>query len=421
MTIEQRVFSEDELFFDWVAEGPNTFGAHPGVMVQDETLRDGLQSPSATDPPLEAKVEILHLMDELGIDSVCVGLPGAGKRQYASAETLCREIASHRLKIRPNCAARTLEVDIRPIIELSQRIGMPIEACLFIGCSPIRQYTEGWTTSTIVERIRTAIEPTAKEGLEAMFVIEDAVRSSPEDLRLFISAAVEAGARRVCLCDTVGTAIPEGVTNLVSWAKSLLDEIGDDVGIDWHGHRDRGLALGNSLAAVKGGATRVHGTALGIGERVGNTPIEQIMVNLKLLGLRDNDLAPLPRYVEAVTRALQMPLPPNTPIVGRDAFRTATGVHAAAVIKALHKGDDWLGDRVYSGVPAIWVGRRQEIVVGAMSGHSNVVHYLRGHDLPHDSAAIEAVFERAKHSAKVLTAEEIIAAIHTAPKSKPAV
>ena len=414
MDIERKDFSEDELFFDWAAEGPYDFKAHSGVKVQDETLRDGLQSPSATDPPLETKVEILHLMDELGIDSACVGLPGAGERQYASVETLCREIVNHRLKIRPNCAARTLAVDIQPIVELSQRVGIAIEACLFIGCSPIRQYTEGWTTETIVKRIRDAIEPTAKEGLEAMFVIEDAVRSSPEDLRLFITAAVDAGARRVCLCDTVGTAIPEGVANLVSWAQSLLDEIGGDVGIDWHGHRDRGLALGNSLAAVKGGATRIHGTALGIGERAGNTPMEQILVNLKLLGLREHDLEPLTRYVETVAKALEMPLPVNTPIVGRDAFRTATGVHAAAVIKALHKGDDWLGDRVYSGVPAVWIGRRQEIAVGSMSGHSNVVHYLRGHDLPHDPAAVEAVFDRAKHSSKVLTAEEIIEAIHRA-------
>lgn len=411
MKIRDNEPSEDELFFDWAAEGPLTFDVNIDVMVQDETLRDGLQSPSATDPSVDTKVEILHLMDELRIDSVCVGLPGAGERQYAASETLCREIAKHRLNIKPNCAARTLAVDVKPIAELSQQTGVPIEACMFIGGSPIRQYVEGWTVESIVDRIRDAVEPTAKEGVNIMFVIEDAVRSSPEHLKLFLSAAVDAGARRVCLCDTVGTAIPEGVTNLVSWARELLDEIGDDVGIDWHGHRDRGLALANTLAAIKGGADRVHGTALGIGERAGNTPMEQILVNLKLFGFRDHDLDALPRYVEAVSRALDMPMTANMPIVGGDAFRTATGVHAAAVIKALQKGDDWLGDRVYSGVPATWVGRRQEIEVGAMSGHSNVVHYLRVHGLPHDPAVVEAVFERAKQSAKVLTADEIVDAI----------
>ncbi len=411
MEIPNTELSENELFFDWAAKGPLTFDAHSGVMVQDETLRDGLQSPSATDPSVDTKIEILHLMDELRIDSVCVGLPGAGARQYASSETLCREIADHRLKIRPNCAARTLAVDVRPIVELSQRIGIPIEANMFIGGSPVRQYVEGWTVDSIVDRISAAIGPTAKEGLDTMFVIEDAVRSSPEHLKLFLTAAVDAGAKRICLCDTVGTAIPEGVTNLVSWARNLLDEISDGVGIDWHGHRDRGLALANTLASIKGGADRVHGTALGIGERAGNTPMEQILVNLKLFGLRDNDIDALPRYVDAVSRALDMPMTANTPIVGDDAFRTATGVHAAAVIKALHKGDEWLGDRVYSGVPATWVGRHQEIEVGAMSGHSNVVHYLRVHGLPHDPTAVEAVFERAKQSSKVLTAKEIVAAI----------
>lgn len=414
MDIEAKDFSERELFFDWAERGPYAFAARAPVMLQDETLRDGLQSPSATDPSIETKIEILHLMDELGIDSVCVGLPGAGERQYASAETLCREIGDRRLNIRANCAARTLAVDIRPIVELSQRAGVPIEVCMFIGGSPIRQYVEGWAVDTIVDRIRAAVGPTAKEGLETMFVIEDAVRSSPEHLRLFLNAAVEAGAKRVCLCDTVGTAIPEGVANLVSWARDLLDEIGDGVGIDWHGHRDRGLSVSNTLAAIKGGADRVHGTALGIGERAGNTPMELILVNLKLLGLRDHDLEALPRYVEAVSEALDMPLTANTPIVGRDAFRTATGVHAAAVIKAMDKGDDWLGDRVYSGVPATWVGRRQEIEVGAMSGHSNVVHYLRVHGLPHDPAVVQAVFERAKQSARVLTADEIVAAIREA-------
>jgi 2-isopropylmalate synthase len=237
------------------------------------------------------------------------------------------------------------------------------------------------------------------------------VRSSPDHLRLFLTAAVEAGAKRVCLCDTVGSAIPEGVFNLVSWAEGLLRDLGVDVGIDWHGHRDRGLALANTLGAVKGGATRVHGTALGIGERSGNTPMEQILVNLNLLGLRDDDLRRLPDYAAAVSRALGLPFSANTPVVGRDAFRTGTGVHAAAVVKALAKGDDWLADRVYSGVPAAAVGRRQEIVVGPMSGASNVLHFLRTRGLTDDPEVVEAVLERAKESARVLTEEEVLAVV----------
>jgi 2-isopropylmalate synthase len=197
------------------------------------------------------------------------------------------------------------------------------------------------------------------------------------------------------------------VWNLVSWVKALTTELGVDVAIDWHGHRDRGLDMGNTLAAIEAGATRVHGTALGIGERVGNTPIEQLLVNLKLLGMRNDDLSRLPDYVELVAQATGVPMPVNTPIVGRDAFRTATGVHAAAVIKAQKKGDRWLADRVYSGVPASWLGRAQEIEVGAMSGTSNVVYYLTARRLPKTPEVVQAVMRAAKNSSKVLKEEEI--------------
>jgi 2-isopropylmalate synthase len=378
-------------------------------MLDDETLRDGLQSPSVIDPNLETKVEILHLMENLGIETADVGLPGAGDRQREAVTRLCREIADHRLRIRPNCAARTVVVDIQPIVEVTQLTGVPIEACLFIGSSPIRQYAEEWDVDHILRASRQAIEFAVREGLPVMFVTEDTIRSSPDHLRVILTAALDAGAQRLCLCDTVGAAVPDGVMNLVSWVKTLVGEHGyDDVGIDWHGHRDRGLDLANTLAAIQAGATRVHGTALGVGERVGNTPMEQILVNLKLLGLRDDDLSHLPRYVQVVGQATGVPIAVNAPIIGRDAFRTATGVHAAAVIKAQRKGDAWLADRVYSGVPASWVGRRQEIEIGPMSGSSNATCYLEARGLPAGSEVVEAVMNAAKMSDRLLTEEEIL-------------
>jgi 2-isopropylmalate synthase len=377
-------------------------------MLDDESLRDGLQSPSVTDPPVETKLQILHLMNELGIETANVGLPGAGARQQEAVLRLCREIDEKKLRIRPNCAGRTLMVDIQPMVEISQRTGVAIEACLFIGSSPIRQYAEQWELKDIVRHTQTAISFAVGEGLDVMYVTEDSVRSSPEHLRELFLAAIEAGAKRLCLCDTVGAAIPEGVFNLTRWVHEFLEEQGVDVGIDWHGHRDRGLDLANTLAAIKGGATRVHGTALGIGERVGNTPMEQLLVNLKLLGLRDDDLSKLPDYVELVSNATDRPISCDTPIVGRDAFMTATGVHAAAVIKAHKKGHSWLADRVYSGVPASWVGRTQEIEVGPMSGGSNVMYYLQSRGLDAGQEAIAAVLEAAKSSSRILDEEEIL-------------
>jgi 2-isopropylmalate synthase len=301
-------------------------------------------------------------------------------------------------------------VDIQPIADVVQKTGVPIEACVFIGSSPIRQYAEEWELSRILRFTREAVEFAVGEGLEVMYVTEDTIRAAPDDLRQLFEAAIQAGASRLCLCDTVGAAVPWAVGNLVSWTRSVLEELGvsDRIGIDWHGHRDRGLDLANTLAALEAGATRVHGTALGVGERVGNTPIEQLLVNLRLLGWREDDLSVLPEYVETVAEAVGVPIPVNAPIVGRDAFRTATGVHAAAVIKAKKKGADWLADRIYSGVPASWIGREQEIVIGHMSGASNVVYWLQSRGLPSELEIVQAVLARAKKAEELLTEEEVM-------------
>ncbi|MFZ1997810.1 MAG: LeuA family protein [Candidatus Sulfotelmatobacter sp.] len=399
------------LIFDWAGAGPRTTSWPAHVMLDDETLRDGLQSPSVTDPPAAAKVEILHLMENLGIETVDVGLPGAGARQREAVLALCREISDRRMHIRPNCAARTMMVDILPIAEASQLTGVPIEACLFIGSSPIRQYAEEWTLEQILRHTREAIRFAVKEGLDVMYVTEDTVRSSPVHLRILFAEAIEAGAKRLCLCDTCGAATPEAVWNLVSWVKKFLAETGADLGIDWHGHRDRGLDLANTLAAIEAGASRVHGTALGIGERVGNTPMEQLLVNLNLLGMRHDDLSSLQGYVDSVSAATSVPVPANTPVIGRDAFRTATGVHAAAIIKAQKKGDRWLTDHVYSGVPASLIGRSQEIEVGPMSGSSNVIFYLSQRGIVASHELIQAVLLAAKESSRILQEPEILAIV----------
>jgi 2-isopropylmalate synthase len=399
------------LIFDWAGAGPRTTSWPAHVMVDDETLRDGLQSPSVTDPPAAAKVEILHLMENLGIETLDVGLPGAGARQREAVLALCREISNRRMRIRPNCAARTMMVDIRPIAEVSQLTGVPIEAALFIGSSPIRQYAEEWTLEQILRHTREAIRFAVKEGLDVMYVTEDTVRSSPDHLSILFAEAIEAGAKRLCLCDTCGAATPEAVWNLVSWVKKFLAEAGADLGIDWHGHRDRGLDLANTLTAIAAGASRVHGTALGIGERVGNTPMEQLLVNLNLLGMRHDDLSSLPRYVDSVSTAASVPVPANAPMIGRDAFRTATGVHAAAIIKAQKKGDRWLTDYVYSGVPASLIGRNQEIEIGPMSGSSNVIFYLSQRGIVASHELIQAVLLAAKESNRILQESEILAIV----------
>jgi 2-isopropylmalate synthase len=399
-----------DLIHDWNAIGA---AAKPAfhVALDDETLRDGLQGPSVVDPPIETKQAILHAMDRLGVDTADVGLPGAGPRAVADVTALCREIVDGRLKIRPNCAARTVIRDIEPILRISSDVGLPIEACLFIGSSSIRQYAEDWTIDKLLTLTEEAVTFAVKEGLPVMYVTEDTSRAQPEALRRLYGTAIRAGARRICVTDTVGHATPSGAISLVRFVRSIVEESGADVGIDWHGHRDRGLDIPNVLAAIAAGASRVHGCGLGIGERAGNAAMELILVNLRLLGWIDRDLTTLPEYCRLISEGCRIPIPRNYPVVGSDAFETGTGVHAAAVIKALRKGDTWLADRVYSGVPASEVGRSQSIVIGPLSGRSNVIFWLERHGLAPREEIVTRIYEAAKKSDRVLDEREILALV----------
>jgi isopropylmalate/homocitrate/citramalate synthase len=404
---EKTEINREGLIYDWNRVGEDFVPSQP-IQLDDETLRDGIQSPSVTDPPIEQKKNLLTLMDALGIDTADVGLPGAGPRAVEDVTALTAFIRDRKLRIRPNCAARTMIRDVEPIARISQEVGMPIEACVFIGSSPIRQYSEDWTLETLLRHTRESVAFAVKEGLPVMYVTEDTTRANPDTLGALYTAAIECGAKRVCICDTVGHSLPEGVERLVRHVCKIVEATGESVGVDWHGHRDRGLAVVNTLAAIRAGATRVHGCALGVGERAGNTPMDLVLVNLKLLGWIDRDLTRLREYCEAVARALKVTIPRNYPVVGSDAFETGTGVHAAAVIKAFRKGDVWLADRVYSGVPAGDFGLRQQIRIGPMSGKSNVVYWLEEHGMQAGSEVVERIFAAAKRSDRLLEDHEIL-------------
>ncbi len=402
--------NEQELIHDWnVGEGAFDWSKVERVELDDETLRDGLQNPSVTDPPIGDKIRLLHLMDELGIHTADVGLPGAGPRAVDAVRALTKEIVDAGLAIRPNCAARTVIADVRPIADISQETGVAIEACTFIGSSPIRQYAEGWTLDRMLRHVEEAVSFAVGEGLPVMMVTEDTTRAHPDTLRALYGAAIECGARRLCIADTVGHATPEGARAVVRFVlEEIVESSGEPVEVDWHGHRDRGHGLSNALAAIEAGATRVHGTALGIGERCGNTEMDLLLVNLALLGVHHADLTRLPEYCELTAEACGVPLPHSYPVVGRDAFRTGTGVHAAAIVKAEAKGDAWLADRIYSGVPASMVGRRQEIEIGPMAGLSNVKYWLRTRGYATDDEELAArIFEAAKSTDRTLTEEEL--------------
>ena len=396
-----------DLIYDWNSIGDIDWTSVT-VDLNDETLRDGLQSPSAVDPPTSAKLQLLHLMADLGIVAADIGLPGAGPRAVDAVRALAKEIAAHNLPIAPNCAARTVIADVEPIVQLSQETGIAIEAATFIGSSPIRQFAEDWTLDRMLRVSEEAVTFAVREGLPVMYVTEDTTRARPETLKALYGNAIRCGARRICLADTVGHATPNGVRNLVRFIRDeVVAPSGEDVKVDWHGHRDRGMGVINCLAAIEAGVDRVHATALGVGERVGNAEMDLLIVNLHLLGTHRHDVSRLREYCELAARTIGVPLPHNYPVLGEDAFRTGTGVHAAAIIKATRKGDAWLADRIYSSVPAATFGARQKIEVSPLSGLSNVKFWLEEHGYDaSDEARCERLFEAAKVADRVLNDEE---------------
>jgi len=401
-----------ELIYDWNAVFARSMKPAGLTLLNDESLRDGLQSPSVRDPSIEEKIEILHLMEQVGINMLDIGLPGAGPRATAHCEALAREIGRARLKIKPNCAARTHENDIRPIAEIVQRTGVPIEAATFIGSSPIRRYTEDWTDDFLLRTTEHAVKFAVSHGLDVMYVTEDTTRCDPETIQRMYTTAINCGAKAIVICDTVGHATPMGVVALIQFVMNeVVKPTGAAVRVEWHGHSDRGLAVANSLAALVAGAEVVHATACGIGERVGNTQMDQMLVNLRLMGVEpwaSQDLTNLKKYCEAVSQATGVPIPKNYPVVGDDAFRTGTGVHAAAVIKAYRKNDIELANSIYSGVPSHYFGMEQIIEIGPMSGKSNVHFWLERHGLETTDELVDRIYQRAKASDRMLTDAEIL-------------
>ncbi|HEV2398695.1 MAG TPA: LeuA family protein [Candidatus Sulfotelmatobacter sp.] len=410
-----------DLIYDWNKNHPPAMKPPGPILLNDESLRDGLQSPSVRDPSIAEKIEILHLMEALGINALDLGLPGAGPRAIEAVTALAREIVANKMKIQANCAARTHENDIRPISDIVQKTGLPIEAATFIGSSPIRRFTEGWTDDFLQQTTEKAIKYAASLGLDVMYVTEDTSRCDPATVKRLYATAIACGARAICVCDTAGHATPMGALALVRFViEEVVKPSGEKIRVDWHGHSDRGLAIANSMAAIIAGANCVHGCAIGLGERVGNTQIDQMLVNLKLMGIAPwdkQDLTKLKEYCELVSRATGVPIPRNYPVVGDDAFRTATGVHAAAIIKAYRKNDVILANTVYSGVPSHVFGMDQVIDIGPMSGKSNVHFWLERHKIPVTDDVVERIYQRAKQSDHTLSEAEILECVEALKKN----
>jgi len=391
------------LVYDWNAPEPRA--PQRRVALLDDTLRDGLQSTAVRQPTLDERSELLVAMRRAGIDAVNLGLPAVSFGAASAIVRLAKEAAALGLGV--VCAGRTLEADMRAIVEVAEQSGVALEGHAFVGASAIRAKVEGWELGVLQARTASAIGTLARAGLSAAFVTEDTTRSQPEALRVLFATALDAGATRLCLCDTVGHATPAGVRRLVGFTRAFLESRRQNVALDWHGHADRGLALANALAALAAGVDRIHGTALGVGERAGNTPLELFALNLSLDGAWPEDLTPIAEYCQRAAALLGVEIPANHPLVGAGAFRTATGVHAAAIRKAERQAA-WLSERVYGAVPSSAVGRTQEVCIGPMSGRANVEHWLSLRGLSLDEALIQRLLLCARASDHVLEDAEVL-------------
>ncbi len=419
MNIRGEPVEERDLIYDWNDIGYDIGrdeSNHPHELwFDDETLRDGLQRPSARNPPIEQKLELIDYMERLGIQKVDLGLPGAGPFHVDHIDAMLSHMGDNEYQIRPGCAVRTVVADIEPLVDLQAKHERQIQASAFLGTSPIRQFAENWTMDRILSTAESAVTFAVDNDIPVMFVTEDTTRSKPQEIKEVYSRAIELGADRICVCDTCGHVTPNGVRKLLGFIQDeVIPDSGvkrSDIEVNWHGHQDRGLGVANNLAAYEAGADVIHGTALGVGERAGNAPLDQTLVNLSLMGVIKNDLTSLNEYMQKAHDYVEVALPHNYPVFGEDAFETGTGVHASAVIKAMKKGDSWLADRVYSGVPAGDFGLQQVIRIGHMSGRSNVIHWLERNGYEAEDDLVAHMFEVAKSKRRMMSDEEVHKAI----------
>ena len=392
----------EDLLYAWNEKLPLKPG---GFLLVDDTLRDGLQAPHITTPNFAEKLKLIDQMEKNRIDVCIAHYPAASSIATAQSQVMVEYVENKDYDIILAFAGRTIISDLAPMVELQKIAKKQLIAYAFVGCSPIRQYVEGWDLQTIETYITDSAVYLKTNGLKPVAVFEDATRARPDDLRRLFTASLEAGAEGICLADTVGYIEPSGVRAIMEFARSVA---GDDVTLEWHGHDDRGLAVANALTALACGANTIHATSLGIGERAGNLCLEQFLINLYLNGNGNTDISQLCGYAELTSQFLNVPIPGTTPGIGKSVFTTGTGVHAAAVYKALQNNEAEIADLVYSSIPARQLGRSLDIEIGPMSGRANILAKCNSIGLACTEEQLSAVFNAAKRSVRILTENEIL-------------
>ncbi len=371
--------SERDLIWTGELNDPYAIGGRVGLY--DTTLRDGEQTVGVVLNPDE-KLEIARLLDELGIDRIEAGFPRVSADDWEAVKL----VSEAGLRAEVWGFSRAVPADLEALVELGVRHSV-IESPI----SDLKLDAIGVSREKMLGRITSAMRFAAEHDIHAAFFGVDSTRAQPDFYREVYAAAVEAGAREVVVVDTLGIASPEAVAQLVG---DTVELVGPDVPVHFHGHNDFGVATASAVAAVRAGATWVHGTINGMGERAGNASLGEVALTLRALyGVESNLRLDRIREVAARVRELSgYALEPWKPVTGETLYRRESG----AVVSQFH---DPPSIEPYS---SELVATERSIVLGKKSGLDSIRIKADelGLDVPEDQRAGLLAAVKARGTAK---------------------
>ncbi len=352
------------------------------VWIWDETLRDGEQT-AGTLLTVDEKVEIAKLMDEVGVAVIAAGFPMVSEAERRTIKLLSDEGFTQAKLAAP---ARAVIGDIQACLDSGAEI-IPI----FIAPSRLRlEFQLRMTLDEAIERLERCTDYGVEHGAEIAYVVEDATRSEIDTIVKISHAAVEAGANKIIIADTVGFSRPAAIQFIV---KQVTQELSDltkksfDMGI--HVHNDFGLASANTLAAIEMGITYPHVCVNGFGERAGNAALEEVVMALEILygvktGIKTARLFELSKLVE---RAFAIPIPVHKAIVGQNAFNHGSGIHVHATLAH---------SLSYEPIPPEMVGRKRSFYLGKFAGRHLIEYVLKKNNIPATKQQVQEIAQAVK-------------------------
>ncbi|MFX1279673.1 MAG: LeuA family protein [Promethearchaeota archaeon] len=357
-------FSKEELrdlLIDYNEIALSNYDLPKSIEIWDETLRDGEQSPTVY-LTLDEKIHLAKLMDEIGVKLIAVGFPAVSESEKKIVKTIVNENINNSTILG---IARPRKDDIDACIDADLK-----EIVIFMPISPIFRKTLKQSEEQQLDQINSALHYAKDNGFKINWVSEDGTRCDFNHLKDVFNAAIEAGAERIVLGDTVGVLTPISTSYLIQRInKEVISPLKKQIPIGIHTHNDFGLAVANTITGVIEGCQYPHTCINGYGERAGNAALEEVATILERLGIKTGiDLTRLPELSEVCEKYFCKPLSQYKPIVGDYAFSHESGLHIAAILAH---------PLTYEPINPHMVGRRRKFYLGKFSGTKSVAYALQ--------------------------------------------